>query len=77
MIEERTRIARSWHDYKGGLTLYLTRHDEGAGPVYRVENLHGTQLSWNNEAEAKSRAAALLREDGHTCSADCKDWEQI
>ena len=35
MKEPRQRIERSWHDHKGGLTLYLTRHDEGAGPETR------------------------------------------
>ena len=33
MKEEARRILRSVHDYKGGVTLYITRHDEGAGPV--------------------------------------------
>lgn len=77
MTEPRRRIASSWHDHNGGLTLYLTRHDEGEGLVYRVENLYGEQLSWNNEAEAKSRAADRLREAGHVCSDKCKPWASL
>jgi hypothetical protein len=34
-------------------------------------------LSWNNETEAKRRAAALLKEHGHRCSERCRDWEPL
>lgn len=77
MTEPRRRIEESWHKHNGGLTLYLTRHDEGAGPVYRVENVLGEQLSWNSEAEAKNRAAEALRAQGHVCSPECSGWKPI
>jgi len=63
MKEEMRRILKSTHDHKGSVTFYITRHDEGAGPVYRLEDLHGIPWSWGNEAKAKAVASALLKED--------------
>lgn len=77
MIDPRKRVEECWHDHGGGLSLYLTRHDEGAGPVYRVENLVGQQVSWHDEAEAKRRAVDRLRELGHECTAQCTGWTPI
>ena len=73
----RRRIEKCWHEHGAGLPLYLTRHDEGAGPVYRVEDLFGQQVPWHNEAQAKDRAAALLRERGHVCTERCTGWEPM
>ena len=77
MPEERRRIEECWHDHGSGLSLYLTRHDEGAGTVYRVEDLAGQQLSWHNEEEAKARAADRLRELGHECTRRCTGWRPV
>jgi hypothetical protein len=77
MTEPRRRVLQSWHDHGGGVTLYITRHDEGAGPVYRLEDLVGHQWSWGNEAKAKGVASKLLEEIGHRCSDKCKSWEPI
>lgn len=43
MTEQRRRILQSWHDFEGGVSLHITRHDEGEGPVYRLEDLVGRQ----------------------------------
>ena len=73
----RHRIEESWHDHNGGLSLYLTRHDEGAGPVYRVENWFTDQISWNTESEAKKTAADRLAAEGHRCTDCCYDWRTV
>lgn len=59
------------------MTLYLTRHDEGAGPVFRVENHSGVHVSWGTADAAEAGAAAVLQEDGHECSDKCQNWMPI
>jgi hypothetical protein len=70
------RILQSWHDHDGGVTLFITRHDEGAGPVYRLEDQNGNQWARGNEAKVKEDATRRLFEMGHQCAGNCRDWFQ-
>ena len=78
MAEKYRRILRSWHDEDGGVSFYITRHDEGAGDVYRLENLFGDQWARvGTEEEAKAKASELLAKVRHRCADRCRDWEKV
>ena len=71
------RILKSWHDHKDGIWLYITRHNEDAGPVYRLEDLTGRQWAWRHEDKAREVAHRLLGEIGHKCTAKCRYWSPV
>ena len=79
MSGTRKPIQERWHDEgRGGVSLVMTLHDDGQGPVYRVEADDGTQLAWTGtERDAKAHADGALREKGHLCSARCTAWTPI
>src|SRR3954469_13756312 len=71
------RIARAWHGHNGGRPLYLTRHHEATGVVYRVEDFYTDQVSCGTQAAAKTQAMDRLRDEGHVCSTNCQDWRPL
>ena len=78
MTEPPTVVSTSWHDLETGLTLEIVRHDSGAGPVYRLKDLHGIFWAWGSEDRVKEIAKKLLGEIGHhQCSEKCRDWEAV
>ena len=80
MIEEMKRVFTSWHE--GGFRVDISRHDEGAGPVYTIESPpHYSGFSpagsWGSEDKVKETVKRLLQENGHHCSEKCTSWEQV
>ncbi len=75
---KRKRIARRWHDTGGlGTALFITRHNEGVGDVYRAES-GGAQIAWvGNEDAAKMAADEFMTAPRHACSAECSEWTAI
>lgn len=84
MTEPMKRILHCWHDHDGGVSFYITRHDEGMGRVYRLEGVESTKdgvvhklLSWGSEDKARGIAKKLLDDAGHQCGEICRDWEPV
>ena len=56
VIEEMKRVFTSWHE--GGFRVNISRHDEGAGPVYTIESpphYSGFRRLVHGGAKTKSR----------------------
>lgn len=84
MTEPIRRIKRCWHDHGGGVSFFMARHDEGSGPIYRLEGIESAGngvvqklLSWGSEEKAKGIAKNLLDDAGHQCGDTCRDWETV
>lgn len=70
-----TRILTQRHT---DLTLYITRHNEGAGDVYRSERRDGEQIARGSFDTVKADTREWLQREGHVCSRQCSDdWEDL